>query len=136
MNNNKCCDCGNSCAFAGTALALIAGIVIGLLFFFGVIPFVATPLLVTLIFGGVLFIGIAAAFLFSPNYGITQCLCRYRGILFAGSAGTFLASLLAQLVTLTIGSILPAILVGLIAFFLVLLIAAIICLARCAGDCE
>lgn len=135
MNNNQC-TCSTSCAFIGTAVSLIAGIVVGLLFFFGVIPFVATPLIVTLIVGAVAFAGIAAAFLFARDCRVKECLCRLRGVLFVGSAGTFLASLLAQLVTLTIGSVFAAILIGLIAFFLILLISAIICLAACAADCE
>ena len=54
MNNR--CTCGTSCAFLSTAISIIAGIVIGLLFYFGAIPFIATPLIVTLVVGAAAFI--------------------------------------------------------------------------------
>lgn len=132
----KNCRCGTSCAFIGTAISLIAGIIIGLLFFFAVIPFVATPLIVTLIVGAVALFAIAAAFLFVRDYSVKQCLCRLRGILFTGAVGTFLASLFAILASVTTGAVFGAIVVGVIGFFLILLISAIICLAICAADCE
>ena len=134
MNNR--CTCGTSCAFLSTAISIIAGIVIGLLFYFGAIPFIATPLIVTLVVGAAAFAGIAAAFLFARDCTVKQCLCRLRTALFAGATGTFLLSLLAQLVTVTIGTVFGAILIGLIAFLLILLIGAIICLTACVGECD
>ena len=134
MNNR--CNCGTSCAFLGIGVSVIAGIVAGLLFFFGVIPFIATPLIVTLVVGAAAFALISAVFLFVRDCAVKACLCRFRTALFTGAVGTFLASLLAQLITVTIGSVFGAVLIGLITFFLILLISSIICLADCAADCE
>lgn len=135
MSENRC-SCSASCAFIGTAIAIVTGIIVGLLFFFGVLESITLGLIATLIAGAGAFAAISAAFLFARNGEKKRCLCRLRGILFTGAVGTFLTSLFALLVDVGIFSIISAIIIGLVAFFLILLISAIICLALCVADCD
>lgn len=133
--NNKCI-CTVSCKLIGVISALFAGVVLGALYFFGILTAIIIPLQAVLAFGIIAFFGISAVSLLKQKCNLTNCLCRLRGILFTGAVGTILSSLIALLVSLTPGAILSAIVIGLVGFFLVLLIAAIICLVSCTADCD
>lgn len=133
--NNKCI-CSVSCTLIGIISALFAGVALGALYFFGVLTAIVLPLQAVLVFGIIAFFGISAISVISEKCGFLNCLCRLRGILYTGAVGTILSALIALLVSLTPGAILSALVVGLVGFFLVLLIAAIICLVSCTADCD
>lgn len=134
MNNR--CICTVSCTLIGVISALFAGVVLGALYFFGILTALIIPLEAVLAFGIIAFFGISAISLVSEKCYLKNCICRLRGIIYTGAVGTILSSIIALLVSLTPGAILSAIVIGLVGFFLVLLIAAIICLVSCTADCD
>ncbi len=134
MNNG--CNCDASCKFIGFAIALVTGVIAGLLFYFDVFSSVERALEVTLVIGAAAFSLISAAFLFTRECRLKRCLCRYRGILLGGALGTFFASFVSILTAVTTFSVVSAIFVGLTAFFLIMLVAGLICLTACTGECD
>ena len=135
MSNCKC-NCSNSCNIIGTAIALIFGIVTGILFYFGVFSAVVVPLTTILAFGFVTIIATAATALLLRGCESDGCLCRFKGTLLTGAIGTFISALVALAVSLTTGSVVFAIVIGLVGFFLALLLASIVCLVNCVTDCK
>ncbi len=135
MNNSRCI-CTVSCTLIGAVLALFGGVLTGALFFFGIITAGTFIIPATLVFGAVAFLGISAIALLEGRGSVGACFCRLRGILYTGAVGTIVSAIAGLLVTLAAGSTLSAIIVGLIAFFFVLLLAGIICLVNCNADCN
>lgn len=135
MNNCKC-NCSILCSVIGTAIALVFGTAVGFLFYFGVFSAIVIPLTTILAFGFVSIIGTATTALLNRSCEIEGCLCRLKGMLLSGATGTFISSLAALAVSLTTGSVLSAIVIGLVGFFLALLIAGVVCLVNCVTDCD
>lgn len=134
---NSCrCNGSDFCKIIGITAALIFGIAVGLLYFFGVFTAIAIPLTTILAFGFVGIAGVTAISLFAKGREITGCLCRLKGTLLSGAIGTFILSLAALAVSLTTGSVLSAVVIGVVGFFLALLIAGLVCLVSCAANCD
>lgn len=134
MNNS--CNCGTSCEFIGFAVALVTGVIAGLLFYFDVFSSVQMALAVILVIGAASFTLISTAFLFARDCRLKKCLCRYRGALIGGALGTFFASFVSIVTAVAAFNVVSAVFVGLTAFFLILLITGLICLTDCAGECD
>jgi len=127
-NNNFACNIGT------VILSIIIGVIIGVLFAFGYIPGVVTA--VWIAFGlGVLGLVILAIAIFvgvSTRYkALIKCLQLNINCLLVGIWGTIITGLAALSIVLTPGSVLIAILIGIGAFFLSLLIISLILFTLC-----
>ena len=111
-------------------LGIIAGVVLGVLYSFG---FIATGV----IFWAYLAIGVLGVFL-SPIYATNggcesndRCFCRNRTIILVASVGAIVSAAVGLIVAGVALTTLIAIVLGVATFFVVTLIAAIICLTLC-----
>lgn len=118
------------CAYLAIIIGIIAGVILGVLYSLG---FVATGI----IFWAYLAIGLAGVFL-SPIYGFlnnmcggSRCFCSSRVILLVATVGTIITAAIGFIVASVASTTVVAIVVGLATFFVVMLIVAILCVARC-----
>ena len=125
MNCSRC-ECGYLAVIAG----IIAGVTLGVLYSLG---FIATGI----IFWALLAIGVLGVFL-APIYAGgdgcpngDRCFCRYRRLLVASAVGTIITAAAGLIIEALTSAIATAVVLGLATFFAVVLIASIICLARC-----
>ena len=124
----SCSRC--ECAYLSLIIAIIAGVVLGVLYALGV---VATGI----VFWVFLAIGILGVFL-APIYAASDtcingdgCFCSYRRIFFASAVGAIVTATAGLIVAALDSVVATAIVLGLATFFSVLLVASTICLARC-----
>lgn len=133
------CNCNwrFNCTLTAIITAVIAGVVAAFLQILGVVTVTTTFLLVALGVGVVyLAVGVLASASLRRADTRPCCLCRNLNTLLVGVLGTILASLILLAVGVTATSVLSAILVGLVLFFLWLTFAASACFIRCAADCD
>ena len=129
-----CCNCRYNC----TLLALIAGVIAGVAAAFLLITggLTVTPTYLAVAFAvAVVYLGVLVGTV-SARKAAAGCLCRTLGVVLAGILGTVAASAILVLTGVVATSVLSAILVGLLAFFFVLMIAGSACYVRCLADCE
>ena len=123
------------CAFVGIILSLIAGVAVGILFSFGLIPitlnFITIALIMSVISLAVLIFSLYTANLAKGNNAFYRCICKFAKLLLAGSIGTFLATTISAIIGVTVITIVATIFVALSAFFFVLMITALIWLILC-----
>ena len=128
-NNERC---GLSTCCLGLVLGVIAAVIFGILFFFGLIPVaslgVDIALEVAVIVLILLFVG--AYLQVNPTYFLARCLCRHAARLLAGIIGTIAASTIALSILLAPGLISSAIAVAVVVFFYTLM------LTETAGFCS
>ncbi len=122
--------CRNECAYLAVIIGIIAGVILGVLYSLG---FVATGI----IFWAYLAIGIAGVFL-SPIYafldklsGESMCFCSNKVILLVATVGAIITAAVGLIVAAIAPVVVLSIVVGLATFFVVMLLVAIICVARC-----
>lgn len=132
-SNNRCrpsCGCGCIALFISAILGAVAGVLV----YFNLLPAITTAVWIAFGLGVLgLIILVSALFLAStnPSHALTRCLCK-RGIcLLVGSIGTIVAALCALSIVLAPLSIATAILVSIAAFFLFLMIIALISFLVC-----
>ena len=125
------CGCKCRCTAAVLILAAIFGVLAAFLQVTGVIT-------VTAIFAVVAF-GIAVAYLgiiaLTQRQARADCVCTALNALLAGALGTILTALVLLATGIAAASVIGAILVGVLAFFFVLMIASTVCFIRCNTDC-
>ena len=132
----------NNCAFrwSCSAIALIAGVILGVLAAFlqitGVIT--VTPAFLWVAFGiGVVYLAIlVASAAVTRSCSVCGCRCGVLNTLLAGILGTVLFAVILLAVGIVATSVVSAILVGLLVFFLTLALAASACFVRCLSNCE
>lgn len=131
------CNCRFNCTLTAVITAVILGVVAAFLQILGIITVTPTFLLVTL---GICVVYLAAGLVASSGLHRANsrpfCLCRNVNTLLIGILGTIVTSLVLLAVGITATSILSAVLVGLLLFFLWLTFAASACFIRCAADCD
>lgn len=131
------CNCRFNCLLTAVITAVITGVVAAFLQILGIVTVTTTFLLVA--FGiavAYLAVGVLASARLHGNNTRPACLCRNLTTLLTGVLGTIVVSLLLLAIGITATSILSAILVGLLLFFLWLIFAASACFVRCAADCD
>lgn len=121
-----------ACSFIGIFVALIIGVVIGLLNFFGVIsPTITTLWIIVALALVLLLIGLLALVIsaISANSPLSDCLCQGALILLASIIGTIVLALILSFVTATL--VIASILIGIAAFFVALMVIATLAFAGC-----
>ena len=130
------CNCRFNCTLFAVISAAILGVVAAFLQISGVIAVTTAFLWVALGVGVVYLAGLVVASAGRRGVNPTDCLCRALNALLAGVLGTILLALILLAVGITATSVLSAVLVGVLVFFLWLTVAASACYVRCAADCD
>lgn len=124
------CNCECDCTGAATVTSIIAGIILGILYYFG---FIATGV----IFWAYFAFGLLAV-LFAPIYGFlskrysdNSCYCRYRNILNISAIGTIISAVVGLITVSVASTITVTIVIAIATFFAVLLIGSLVCLTKC-----
>lgn len=125
MCNKQCNNC-----LAAIIIGAIAGVIIGLLFFFALIPGIITAIIVGLIFAAISLILITVIAAFAEK-NAEKCVCKDGKCIVIGSIGTIVLGIVALAITLTTGSVGVAILIGLLGAFLVGTIISLLFLGLC-----
>ncbi len=120
-------------------LAIVAGVVAGLLFANEMIPNITTVVEIALVLAGISLIllvwGLFTAAVPACQRGrLAACLCCNSTFLLTGIIGTIVASVLALAIELIPGAIAAAVLVGFVAFFFTILLAGLILLIQCLAE--
>ena len=130
------CNCRFNCTLFAVITAAILGVIAAFLQISGVITVTTAFLWVALGIGVVYLAGLLAASVLRRDSAGAPCLCRALNTLLAGILGTILLALVLLAVGITATSVLSAVLVGLLVFFLWLTVAASACYVRCVADCD
>ena len=125
-----------SCLVAGVTAGILLAIAAALLFFFGVITNLTIALWVAFGVGIFTLVSTFAAALLTPVWISRKCFCRNKNALLTGGIGLVVTTVIALSATIAAQSILSAILIGLVTFFLLLSVAAIICFIICITRCR
>ena len=131
------CNCKTGCTALGVIASLVAGIVTLILAITGTITIL--PLFAWIGFGiavGLLVITFLVAAFTDESRREKGCICRSLTTLQFGALGAILTALVLLAVDFGGISIIGAIVYGAFAFFFVLLITSLICLARCYASCN
>ena len=129
-----CCNGRYNCTRIALIAAVIAGVTAAFLLITGGLT--VTPIFLAVAFAvAVVYLGVLVASV-SVRRAAASCLRRTLRVVLAGILGTVAASVILVLTGIVATSVLSAILVGLLAFFFVLLIAGSACYVRCLADCE
>jgi len=121
----------DNCGIISTILGVISGIIVSVLFSFGLLPIITTALWISLGIGGLVLFCILLLSIFGSN-NISRCLLKSISLLLTGSLGTILSVLVLSAIVLDITSVISIILVGIATFFLIFLISSVACvISRC-----
>lgn len=129
------CNCRWNCTVVALILSVIAGVVAAFLQIMGVIT-VGTAFLWAALGVAVVYLAalvVSAALRRNPER--PNCVCRVLDLVLAGILGTVLLSLILLAVGIVATSVFSAIAVGLLLFFLWLILTASACYVRCLLDC-
>lgn len=141
-NNDYCCPVRErsemciSCLTVGIIAGIISGIAAALLFFFGIVSNLTIALWVAF---GVGIFTLLAAFttaILTPVWISRRCFCRSKNALLIGGTGLVITTVIALSASIFSGSIFSAVLIGLVTFFLVLSITALVCFILCITRCS
>ena len=130
------CNCRFNCTLFAVISAAILGVVAAFLQISGVITVTTAFLWVALGIGLVYLAGLLVASVGRRGGNASDCLCSALNTLLAGVLGTVLLALILLAVGITATSVLSAVLVGVLVFFLWLTVAASACYVRCAVECD
>ena len=130
--------CKNNVCILPVVVAIILGIVIGALFFAGVIAveIIAVPLVISIVFAVITLILLYVTAAFGMKKETKECVCDYGRCLALGGFVTLVSAFLALtfLASLIAGGIVSAILIGIFGFALILnflsFVGLLVCLVR------
>ena len=130
--------CKNNVCILPVVVAIILGIVIGALFFAGVIAveIIAVPLVIGIVFAVITLILLYVTAAFGMKKETKECVCDYGRCLALGGFVTLVSAFLALtfLASLIAGGIVSAILIGIFGFALILnflsFVGLLVCLVR------
>ena len=129
------CGCKGSCTVAAFIASAIIGVLAAFFQITGVIT--VTPAFLWVAFGiAVVYLAVLVV-ASALNRGAVQgeCLCDQLNALLIGILGTILFALVLLAVGIVATSVVSAILVGLLLFFLSLTLTASACFVRCQANC-
>lgn len=116
--------CRNNVCIVPLVIAVILGIIIGALFFFGIIlvTIIATPIIIALIFAVITLILLFVTAAFGMKKETKECICDFGRCIALGGLATFVTGFLALTFIgfLSAGSIVSALLIGIFGFGLIL----------------
>ncbi len=130
------CDCRNECTLVAVIASIVIGVIAGILQFTAAIAVTPAFLWVAL---GIAVVYLALLLLSSAYFNRRDargCVCNTLSVVLAGILGTALTSVILLGVTFAATSVLGAIIVGLLLFFLSLTITSVACLVKCTAGCE
>lgn len=130
------CNCNFNCTLAAVISSVVLGVVTAFLQILGIITVGTAFLWVALGIAVVYLAGLVWASALSRGRDRTPCLCRTLNTLLVGLLGTALLALVLLAVGVTATSVLSAVLVGILVFFLWLTLASSACYVRCVADCN
>lgn len=130
--------CKNNMCILPVVVAIILGIVIGALFFAGVIAvgIIAVPLVIGIVFATITLVLLYVTAAFAMKKETRECICDYGRCLALGGFITLVSTFLALtfLASLVAGGIVSAILIGIFGFALILnflsFVGLLVCLVR------
>jgi len=131
------CNCRMGCTASGLIASLVAGIVALVLNITGTIA--VLPLFLWIGFGvaiGLLIVTLLIVASTDEERRERSCICKALSTLQFGALGAILTALVLIAVDFGGISIIGAIIYGAFFFFFVLLIASLICFARCYASCD
>ena len=124
-----CCNRDYGCVLA-TVISIFLGVIIGVLFFFELIPTIIPAIWIS--FGISVLSLVGVVILSSADIDrCNQCLCMYGNCLLAGIFGTLILSIISLAITLTAGAVLSALIIAVLVFFLSLLIITLLIAIKC-----
>lgn len=132
--NSKCsCTCNCNCTGLSVVASIIIGVITAILQFNAIITLTPAFLWVTLGIG-VVYLGIV--FVVSAlNFDGPICICNILSVVLTGILGTILLSMVLLGISFAAGSIIGALLSGLLLAFFTLLITSAACLTKCSAGC-
>ncbi len=132
------CNCENRCSGAG--LAVVASVIIGVITAFlritGVVIETPAFLWVALGVAVVFLLSLLVVSPFVARGSSCRCLCTILSALLIGILGTALIAVILLAVTFAATSVVGAIFLGLLLFFLSLILTSVALLVRCVVDCD
>lgn len=130
------CNCRCNCTVAAIVISAIIGVIAIFLQITAVITL--APVFLWVAFGiAVLYLGVlTVAAALAEQAERRSCICSALNTLLVSILGTIALSAVLVVVGITATSILSAILVGLLLFFLSLVLASTVCLIRYLADCR
>ncbi len=124
-----CCNRDYGCVLA-TVISIFLGVIIGVLFFFALIPTIIPAIWIAFGLSILTLIGLVTLSSADIERG-NQCMCIYGKCLLAGIFGSLITSIIALVITLTVGAVFGAIVIAIWGFFFTLLLIALIMLVKC-----
>ncbi len=124
MGNNDCW-----CLLA-TVAGIFIGVILGLVYFFGLIPAVLTSVNALIVLAAV-FLVVLILIGATAGTKVARCVCGNGNCLLAGIVGTIVVGLIATAVNLATITIANAVIIGLFGLFATLFIIAAVVFAKC-----
>lgn len=133
---NFSCGCKTDCVVRALIVSAIIGVLTAFLQITAVIT--VTPAFLWVALGiAVVYLGVLTLATARARYAEQRCgCCRALNSVLAGILGTALFAVVLLAVGIVVTSVVSAILVGLLLFFLALILTGTACLVRCFADCE
>ncbi len=132
------CNCENRCT--GISVAFVASLILGVITAFLRITAVVieTPVFLWVVLGiaVVYLFGLLLASPFISRGGSCRCLCTILGAVLLGILGAALVSVILLAVSFAATSVVGAIFLGLLLFFLSLILTSAALLVRCVVNCN
>lgn len=124
MGNNDCW-----CLLAAV-ISLFIGVILGVVYYFGLLPAIATPILILVILAAVFLITLVFVGAFAgPKIG--RCVCGNGNCLLGGIIGTIIFGIIALALELTTVTIARTIIVAIFGLFAALFITTLVIFVRC-----
>lgn len=128
------CSCRCRCNLAALIASLLLGVIAAFLRITSVLIINTTFLWAALIIAAVYLVMLMLSMAVACKCDECPCLCTNLRAQVAGALGTILFALVLLLIDVPAASVIGAILVGLLVFFLTLLFAGSACLIRCLAN--
>ena len=129
--------CGNTADLFGIVFSIITGIVVAVLFSFGLIPFTIIFLSIILATSGLFLLALfLSAFIFRLHDPKSTCITdHFRGLIFS-AAGSFVVSIITLAIPLIITSIISVVFIFIAAALFCYLIIKIVLFLLCVTERE
>ncbi|MBR7122528.1 MAG: hypothetical protein IKC95_03665 [Oscillospiraceae bacterium] len=124
--------CKYNCAYVTVIAAILAGVALGILYTLGYVS--AGIVFWAYLAAGVLGILLAPIYATGISCGGRCCFARYRCLVLSGAIGTVVTGVIGLLAAPFAATTAVAIILGIVTFFLVLLLGSLVCLTNCLSD--
>ncbi len=129
------CGCRVNCTGLAIVASIIVGIITAFLQFAAIITII--PAFLWVLLGiAVVYLAILLATAGAQGGALRRCRCGILPVLLAGILGTVLTAVVLLAIPPTVGSILSALISGVLLAFFSLIVTTATCLVKCAAGCE